>query len=108
MRTILIAAACLGLAGCGGGGVSQPDLKCYALSSMILSGPRGNADAAASMAYYMGRLDGADPSGDWAKAMPATRATLTALPEAELRRLVTECGDGLKASATRQRAVDAE
>ncbi|HWW11266.1 MAG TPA: hypothetical protein VN018_02035 [Brevundimonas sp.] len=108
MRTILIVAAGLGLAGCGGaGGVSQPDLKCYALSSLILSGPRGNADAAASMAYYMGRLDGADPSGDWAKAMPATRAALTALPEAELRRLVTECGEGLTASVARQRAVDA-
>lgn len=63
---MLALSAPLVLSGCGD--ADTLDIRCYAAASVTYAGDADNPDAAALMAYYLGRVDAASRNGDWAHA----------------------------------------
>lgn len=98
----LALSAPLVLGGCGG--PEALDIRCYAAASMTYAGDADNPDAAALMAYYLGRVDAAGRNGDWA---PAARDAVAEFNEdpARIEAIAGACMARMRDSMAKQRAA---
>lgn len=84
--------------------LSNDDLRCYAAASAGHAAGRSSSDVAVLQAYYLGRLEAADPTGGWADAALATMDDLKADPS-QFSELSQSCVERLRASLQKQRAA---
>ena len=70
LRTLALLATVLGVSGCGE--ASDFDIRCYSVGMIALAAEPNNASVLQVTAYYLGRMDAADPSGEYAQSVMDT------------------------------------
>jgi hypothetical protein len=98
----LALSAPLVLSGCGG--PEALDIRCYAAASVTYAGDADNPDAAALMAYYLGRVDAGSRDGDWPSAARDAVAEFNEDP-ARIEAIAGSCMARMRDSMARQRAA---
>ena len=83
MRPLIAALAALVLSGCAAKADPQ-DVRCYAIGTVEITNDDPNPDDVALQAFYLGRLDQADPDGGWVEEF------MTVMTKVELSVLLAE------------------
>ncbi|MGZ5994030.1 MAG: hypothetical protein ACXWKX_20450 [Caulobacteraceae bacterium] len=106
MRRHVLAAA-LALAAMGGEaraadeGATGADLRCVSVFAALVNSPQYRQGAAAGIYYYVGRIEGRDPTFDLGKGLNEVRSSLEGRFQSEAQR----CGAEFKAKHEALKAI---